>query len=73
MRDGCGSDASLFLLWIQELASYQHELPRAEKLTSMLKIRLWREDHGEKKGTVIFTTVLYGRVLVYFAASPENW
>lgn len=48
VRDGCGSDASLFLLWIQELASYQHELPRAEKLTSMLNSTLeggpWRKE-----------------------------
>lgn len=47
VRDGCGSDASLFLLRIQGLASYQHELPRAEKLISMLNLILeggpWRK------------------------------
>lgn len=47
VRDGCGSDASLFLLRIQGLASYQHELPRAEKLISMLNLTLeggpWRK------------------------------
>lgn len=47
MRDGCGSDASLFLLRIQGLAGHQHELPRAEKLISMLNLTLdggpWRK------------------------------
>lgn len=47
VRDGCGLDASLFSIWIRGLASYQHELPRAEKLISMLKLTLeggpWRK------------------------------
>ena len=47
VRDGCGSDASLFSLRIRGLASYQHELPRTEKLISMLNSTLeggpWRK------------------------------
>lgn len=47
VRDGCGSDGSLFLLRIQGLASNQHELSRAGKLTSMFYLTLeggpWRK------------------------------
>lgn len=47
-RDGYGSDGSSFLLRIQGLASYQHDLSRAGKLTwSMLYLNLeggpWRK------------------------------
>lgn len=50
-RDGYGSDDSSFLLWIQGLASYQHDLSRAGKLTwSMLYWNLeggpWRKGRG---------------------------
>lgn len=45
---------------------------RGQENWHQCSIWLWREDHGEKEGTVISAAVLYGRVLAYFTASPEN-